>query len=115
MKPEKIIEMLRPVLPEKWESVDFFSNFNTTSYEFFYFVNVENKKYQCYKLESVFGITREQVESAFEEIYEYALKDYRKDIYGYYFSFDSKNNVGKTHKITKEDFGFVDWLQIYNK
>lgn len=108
---KKIRNMLECVLPNGWERVDFFSTYDKTGYEIFFFVTLNGKKYQCLKLYDDFNITEDAVHNTFQMIYNTVLKDL--DNMGMYFSFTSSNDESEIHNITDPNFGIFDWLQIY--
>ena len=86
MDYNKIAENLIMILPNDWEKVVLYTQINNDAYELFFHVKVDGNFYQCYNLDKVFGITSDQINATFDELYKLILPDW-KDKYWFVCTF----------------------------
>ena len=81
MDYNKIAENLIMVLPNDWENVVLYTQINNDAYELFFHVKVDGNFYQCYNLDKVFGITNDQINETFNELYKLMLPDWKDKVW----------------------------------
>ncbi len=69
---ELIADKLQDILPQGWNKVVFYAEVTDDSYEMFYYVFTSESEtpIQCYDLPDLYEIDEEQIDAAFEELYE---------------------------------------------
>ena len=77
----KIAENLIMILPNDWEKVVLYTQINNDAYELFFHVKVDGNFYQCYNLDKVFGITNDQINETFNELYNLMLPDWKDKVW----------------------------------
>ena len=70
-----IANQLVSVLPDEWEYVVMYSQFDESMYEIFFYVKVNGKYISCYDLDD-YGISQDEVMECFDEIYQIFYPDY---------------------------------------
>ncbi len=73
-----LAELLQTVLPSGWEKVRLYSQLNNSSYEFFFYVKIDNTFVQCFNLEKDYGISRKELRQVFKKMYKILLPTQEK-------------------------------------
>lgn len=68
----KIAQSLYKVLPDEWEDLILYSHVGKDVYEIFFYVQVEGKYVSCFSMDRLYGISRKDVISSFDEISNFA-------------------------------------------
>lgn len=72
----KIAQSLYKVLPDEWEDLILYSHVGKDVYEIFFYVQVEGKYVSCFSMDRLYGISRKDVISSFDEIFDVLYPDY---------------------------------------
>lgn len=72
---KEIADVLITVLPEKWERVYLYGELGEGSYEFFFYLYINNEYIQCFNLEKSFNIRKIEISNSFKQLYNIVEKD----------------------------------------
>lgn len=72
---QQISDEIIKVLPNNWQKVCLFGTLSQSSYEFFFYVKVNNEYVQCFSLENVSNIKRNEVSKVFRRLYDVLKSD----------------------------------------
>lgn len=73
-----LADLLLPVLPKDWQNVCLYAQINEMSYEFFFYVKINNVYTQCFDLEKSYGISRKEFREAFKAMYKVLLPEQKE-------------------------------------
>lgn len=114
----KIANLLVEVLPKDWSNVVMYAHITEDMYEIFFFVKKDSTYYNCFKLETEFGISRRSIMACFDKIHQALLNDYKEKKWycaTMRLSSDSKFVIDYTYDDHSEDEDLfkTDWIQTY--
>lgn len=66
-------KILANLQPKGWKKTVLYAQLNENFYEICFYTKINNEFIKCYNLEGKYGLTRKQLQNAFDKIYELLL------------------------------------------
>lgn len=110
----EIATNVEALLPKGWQNLVLYSQITKSSYEFFFYVKVNNNYIQCFDLEGLNGITRKQLREAFKQLNTIIKPDYEeKHWYVMTYNLDSSGKFKVDYEYTDFSEKSVEYKELW--
>ena len=106
---EKISEIMTPILPKNWEKVCLYGELGDGSYEFFFYVKIDNVYVQCFDMEKKYNISKNEVSDVFKSLSNVVKTDENMKN-SVYFTFTLKSDGS-----FKTDYEYEEYTNIVTR
>lgn len=110
---DKAVDCLFEVLPDKWERIVLFAEFDERHYNIFFYLRVDGKYYQCYGLDKICRVSEKDIDKVTEEWYKLGMKHKNDETWKYYTVIIDENSKFKVDYVYEDNFDLDNWKHKY--
>ena len=100
---------MTPILPKNWEKVCLYGELGDGSYEFFFYVKIDNVYVQCFDMEKKYNISKNEVSDVFKSLSNVVKTDENMKN-SVYFTFTLKSDGS-----FKTDYEYEEYTNIVTR